>query len=73
MKTKKIDGTLFVSQPAENDDRQNYHIHPPGHHQCSIVGKTDELSAAQMLQMLEENLVPGVDHLNIFSFWILFG
>lgn len=77
MKTKKIEGTLSVSQLAQNDDRQTYHSDLPSHNQCSTIHhdnqKTDELSAAEMLQMLEENIVPGVDHLNIFSFWMLFG
>ncbi|MBT2560234.1 hypothetical protein J7E50_03230 [Pedobacter sp. ISL-68] len=77
MKTKKIDDKLFISNQTGNGDRQTHQSNLLNHNQCTTTHNsnenTDDVSATEMLQMLEENIVPGVDHLNIFSFWMLFG
>jgi hypothetical protein len=76
MKAKKKKGSLPFPQLSENDEGQTYQSDLADHHQCSASEhgneKTEEISAAEMFQMLEENMVPGLDHLNIFSFLMLF-
>jgi hypothetical protein len=65
-----------VPKGSDNSRKLSHQSDLTSDNQCQFdhLGdqKGDELTSAEMHQMLMENLVPGLDHFNIFSFWVLF-